>query len=119
MINSSGGFNDTYEVPNNRIAFCRKDLDHLIAALPDSQHYFLERQTKQTITELANAFLEELLDSNSPPEGKDPRKYMEFLMRNLTVKFPDPELKAKAQQLYEEQLKKEGNQQWLSKISIF
>jgi hypothetical protein len=37
----------------------------------------------------------------------------------LAVKFPDPELKAKAQQLYEEQLKKEGNQQWLWKISVF
>jgi len=76
MINSSGGFNDTYEVPNNRIAYCRKDLDHLITGLPDSQQYFLERQTKQTITELANVFLEELLDANSPPEGKDPRKHM-------------------------------------------
>jgi hypothetical protein len=34
MINASGGFNDQYEVPNNRIAYSRKDLDHTLSLLP-------------------------------------------------------------------------------------
>jgi hypothetical protein len=58
MINSSGGFNDQYEVPNNRIAYSRKDLDHLLTLLPGTEGFFLERQAKQAVVELANAFLE-------------------------------------------------------------
>jgi hypothetical protein len=101
MINSSGGFNDQYEVPNNRIVYCRNDLDHSLSSSPTASNYFLERQTKQAIVELANTFIDEVLDCNHQLEDT-PNVKLDFLLRNVAIKFP--ELKEMAQLLYSEHL---------------
>jgi hypothetical protein len=109
MINSSGGFNDQYDVPLNRIAYCRKDLDHVLSLLPHATPFFLERQTKQAIVELANTFLDQLLDAAEPPHQKASEREAQYLLRSVAVKFP--ELKEEAMRLYELHLRPERQQQ--------
>lgn len=65
MISNTGGFNDQYEVPNNRIAYCRADLESTFGKVPQSNKFYLERQSKQAIVELTNTFIDEILDNTN------------------------------------------------------
>lgn len=63
----------------------------------------MERQSKQATVELANTFLDEVLDCTVTLEDKNPEDKFDFILKNAVIKFP--ELKDVAAKLYNEHIK--------------
>lgn len=97
MINKLGGFSLDYHRENNLIPFCSKDLSVVAARTGGSGHFFIERFARMSLVELANTFIDEILASSHQLTLKSDREMMDYILRNVLIKFP--ELRAYALEL--------------------
>jgi len=89
MINNLGGFSLDYHNENNLIPFCSKDLSVIASRTGGSGHFFIERFAKMSFVELANTFIDEILASSHQITLKSDREMMDYILRNVLIKFPE------------------------------